>query len=139
MRRCRSKRKRLVAYLDAELPPRQLSRLETHLQTCQTCQAAMERLRHVSDVLRHLRSPERSEAYWEQQLLRFRTKFHTREEPRQPLRIWTWQWILTRPLQTLAPAICLLAVATVQVMDLLGLDGQMVDLLGWWLVVSLGP
>jgi len=55
--RCRTARRRLNAYLDGELLAAERSRMEEHLDHCEGCRAALERLRGVADALAAASAP----------------------------------------------------------------------------------
>lgn len=55
---CRWFRKRLVAYVDEELPQRQREMLARHLEACSACRREAERLRALAPVLQDIVLPD---------------------------------------------------------------------------------
>ena len=55
--RCSRVREKLDAYVTDDLPPKVRDGDAKHLQTCEDCQAALERLRRLGSVLRESQAP----------------------------------------------------------------------------------
>jgi anti-sigma factor RsiW len=82
---------KLGAYLDGELDQRSQSEVETHLETCPACQAELEELRQLSQLLRAAPQPDFTPA------LDFKAQFMLQlprraqeQTPRSNGRMLTW-------------------------------------------------
>ncbi|MGD8787003.1 MAG: zf-HC2 domain-containing protein [Phycisphaerales bacterium] len=55
---CEQVRKKLNAYMDAELPEETIEKITTHLEKCQDCSGAITRLQSLTSVLEEVSTPE---------------------------------------------------------------------------------
>lgn len=99
----------LTAYLDGALSPRERAAVEAHLEACEACRAARDRLADALAALARLPAgPAPSPAFEQRFFARLAAERAGPERPR--LRDWlTWRWA--------APALATAAVAAVLVVS----------------------
>ena len=124
----------IVAYQEHELGGWKTGSMAKHLRRCRRCQAELEQLRRVTQLLRSLPLGSRPPAYWPQAIARLDAK-RREQPPVRPSSLWLeyGSGLLENPAQAMLPAV-LLGTVLIATLAVFGLEEKAFTLFSAYLL-----